>query len=374
MFFNSLILKRQQLKNQINNLEAYLNEQKDMVEEAQNQLDNIEAQIKNKQSILDGTIELQECNYPFQPSDSGYEDLEKDINFKELHLSFLINNNRAIIITREYRLDGSKTKGEKFQRNYGKNLLTGFNSYISAKEKTLTQYNYYDTIRLINQSFNKFNNQGELMGINISEEYLETYLKILSLKLDIKIKKAIEKSRLREEKKKLKEQEKLLQEIEETKQKLVKERKQYETALNIAISDEEQTKIKKKLEEIALKEKDCDYRLKNANSGWLYIISNKALPGIIKLGCTRRLDPFIRIRELSSASLPYPFICHGLVFSDNVFILENNIHKFFDAERTNKDNFHKEFFNITPKEAIDVLKNEFKMEVLFPNEKDFNKE
>jgi hypothetical protein len=41
--------------------------------------------------------------------------------------------------------------------------------------------------------------------------------------------------------------------------------------------------------------------------GWVYILTNRAMPGLVKIGCTRR-SPEDRVRELSSATgVPAPF-------------------------------------------------------------------
>ena len=89
------------------------------------------------------------------------------------------------------------------------------------------------------------------------------------------------------------------------------------------------------------------------------------MPNMTKLGVTKRLNPLVRIHELSSASVPFPFVCYGLVFSDNAFDLETKIHDYFDKQRVNKNNRHKEFFNISPQEAVNVLRNKFNCEVHF---------
>ena len=83
---------------------------------------------------------------------------------------------------------------------------------------------------------------------------------------------------------------------------------------------------------------------------------------MVKIGCTRRLSPVIRVRELSSSSLPYPFRAHGFVFSDDCFALESAMHQYFEYRRVAPD---REFFNITPKEAIYALENKFGVEVHF---------
>ena len=75
--------------------------------------------------------------------------------------------------------------------------------------------------------------------------------------------------------------------------------------------------------------------------------------------------PFERVRELSGSSLPEAFRINGFCFSDDAFALENNMHKYFAKQRVNPN---KEFFYITPQEAIKVLKEEFGCDVHFVNE------
>ena len=111
-------------------------------------------------------------------------------------------------------------------------------------------------------------------------------------------------------------------------------------------------------------------RINNSKAGYLYITATKAMPNMTKLGVTRRLNPLVRIQELSTASTPWPFVCYGLVFSDDAFDLETRIHEYFDNKRVNKENKHKEFFYITPQEAIKVLKEEFGCDIHFVNEEE----
>ena len=58
------------------------------------------------------------------------------------------------------------------------------------------------------------------------------------------------------------------------------------------------------------------------------------------------------------------------MFNEDVFALENDIHKRFDAYRVNKENLHKEFFEIDPAEVIKILREEFNCEVQFIKEED----
>ena len=48
---------------------------------------------------------------------------------------------------------------------------------------------------------------------------------------------------------------------------------------------------------------------------------------------TRRLEPLDRIKELSSASVPFDFDVHALIFSEDAPALENTLHNYFRNKR-----------------------------------------
>ena len=83
-------------------------------------------------------------------------------------------------------------------------------------------------------------------------------------------------------------------------------------------------------------------------AGHVYIISNEGSfgPNVFKIGMTRRLDPEDRVRELSSASVPFPFEIHAMIWSEDAPALENMLHKKFALAQINKVNSRKEFFRL----------------------------
>lgn len=104
-------------------------------------------------------------------------------------------------------------------------------------------------------------------------------------------------------------------------------------------------------------------------AGYVYMISNIGSFGnnVMKIGMTRRLEPMDRIDELSSASVPFVFDVHAMIYSEDAPALERKLHQVFDEQRVNKVNFRKEFFRITPFEAHEKLKElgihaQFKMQ------------
>jgi hypothetical protein len=72
---------------------------------------------------------------------------------------------------------------------------------------------------------------------------------------------------------------------------------------------------------------------------------------------TRRLEPSDRVKELSSASVPFPFDVHAMIFSDNAPELESKLHQIFYEKRVNKANDRKEFFNVTLDEIVETVKD-----------------
>lgn len=321
--------------------------------------------ITSQEEILRGYGILEDIGYQFENT-PPLSEAERNLAEAEEQLAAITGSDNIIIYTRTYRIDGSERKGQKFQEAYGKNLLTGFNAYALSKEKGKPNYAYAS--ELIKKSFEKFNKQGELVGIMLNPEFLTARLVVLSAKCQVRQAKAEEAAKMREYKRKLREEAKVLAEIAKTKEKLEKERRYYEQTLGETYDETKRQEIQDKIAEIDKRVQDCDYREKNQKAGFLYVARSDAMPNYVKLGVTKRLNPLVRLQELSSASVPFPFKCYGLVFSDDVFELETKVHQYFDQKRVNTFNRHKEFFNITPAEAIYVLTNKFNCKVTFVDE------
>lgn len=387
MFNNLLKKQKQDLECQLEEIEKTIqiktnriNELNSQIAQADGFLHQINQNIVNSKrqieeyklelGIAEGIITMQELGMEYTPNCNDLNELAvKKVNIRK-SIASLIGNNKAIITTRVYRIDGSEAKGKKFQKVFCENLLIGFNSYFNKKKKSITAYNYNSSVELIKSKFDKMNQKASLMGVSINSIYLDLVLNLLQLELDEKIAKTEEKERIKEERRRLREQEKLLAEAEKAKLELQKQRRMYEQSLAKALNEQERQEFEAKLKEIDKREADVDYRINNSKAGYLYITATKAMPNMTKLGVTRRLNPLVRIQELSTASTPWPFVCYGLVFSDDAFDLETRIHEYFDNKRVNKENKHKEFFYITPQEAIKVLKEEFGCDIHFVNEEE----
>lgn len=154
---------------------------------------------------------------------------------------------------------------------------------------------------------------------------------------------AAERKQLAEEKKKLeKEEQKFEVEMERNKELLLTETddaKILQLKDRLLELENQMNSINEKKEEIA--------SLTLGKAGYVYVISNLGSFGenIFKIGMTRRMNPQDRVDELGSASVPFKFDVHAMIFSDDAVGLEQSLHKQLSSQRVNKVNYRKEFFN-----------------------------
>ena len=305
---------------------------------------------------------MQDYNIPY------YHDSLDDLEHKRYELQSKIESavsTGLYCIEQNYTLNGSDRRGKEMQDVYGRGLIYSCNAYIDSKEKSVTTGNIAKSKELIKNKFNSYQSKANKVGLALNAEYVKARLDMLDINLAIKVKQKEEKARIREEKRRLREQEQLLADIARERAKLLEEKKAMNIAFDKALTNDERNRIKSQLASIDKRLDSIAYRESHSKAGWLYVISSPSLPGLVKLGATRRLNPTIRVKELSSSSLPEPYKAHCFVFSDDCFELESQIHKYFDKERVNPD---REFFRIEPKEAIDVLKEIFNVDVHFVDE------
>ena len=358
-----------QLKSDISSIQAEIDNYDEHRQIAAHQYENTMRSAKAAQSVLDalnGKIhaieEMQDYNIPY------YQDSLDELEHKRYELQNKIEsavNTGLYRIEQNYTLNGSDRRGKEMQDVYGRGLIYSCNAYIDSKEKSVTTGNIAKSKELIKNKFNSYQSKANKVGLALNAEYVKARLDMLDINLAIKVKQKEEKARIREEKRRLREQEQLLADIARERAKLLEEKKAMNIAFDKALTDDERNRIKSQLASIDKRLDSIAYRESHSKAGWLYVITSPSLPGLTKIGCTRRLNPSIRIKELSSSSLPEPFHAHCFVFSDDCFELENNIHKYFDKERVNPD---REFFRIEPKDAIDVLKEIFNVDVHFVDE------
>ena len=72
--------------------------------------------------------------------------------------------------------------------------------------------------------------------------------------------------------------------------------------------------------------------------GWVYVITNRAMPGLVKIGYTLK-DPFLRAQELNHTGVPHPYaVCYdALVYEPRA--LEQKLHRQLGDMREGKEWF-----------------------------------
>lgn len=368
--------KKKELENKIAELEVKENALNEKIDNLRHQADdnqtkanNAEIAVKEAQSTLNAlngqiaVIEsMNDYNIPYYQD--SLDELESKRYEMQSRLESLVSSG-LWRIEQGYTVDGSSARGKELQTAYGNGLVCAMTGYINTKERAVTNANITKSKELIKNKFNTYQTKANKLGLALNSEYPRIRIDMMDINLAIKIKQKEEKTRIREEKRRLKEQEQLLADIAKERERLENERKAINLAFAKAMTDKERAEIKEKMANIDKRLDSIAYRESHSKAGWLYVISSPSLPGMVKIGCTRRLVPMVRVKELSSSSLPEPFKAHCFVFSDDCFELESNMHKFFDDKRVAPD---REFFYATPKEAIEVLRDVFEVDVYFVND------
>jgi hypothetical protein len=85
----------------------------------------------------------------------------------------------------------------------------------------------------------------------------------------------------------------------------------------------------------------------------VYVLTNEAMPGLVKIGLTTADSVENRIATLSSASgVPLPFECYHAVEVDNAARVERTLHQLFSDVRINP---RREFFRLEPEKVVLAL-------------------
>ncbi|HAD33606.1 MAG TPA: hypothetical protein DCF44_03785, partial [Chitinophagaceae bacterium] len=87
--------------------------------------------------------------------------------------------------------------------------------------------------------------------------------------------------------------------------------------------------------------------------GIIYILSNPAMPGIVKIGKTTKEDVKLRMKELYSSGVRLPFECVYAAKVRDIDEVERALHTAFSPDRLNPK---REFFEIESMQAIAIIK------------------
>lgn len=274
----------------------------------------------------------------------------------------LLKLSKAAICSLEWSVGGSRSEGKKMTKEQLRLMLRAFNGECDAAVAKV-RYNNINTMETrIQNAFDKINALGKTSACSITNEYLQTKLKELSLIYEFQEKKQQEVEEQRSIRQQMREEEQALKELEKAQREAEKDEERYQKALEKAREEflTATDKGKSALEDrIRLLEENLKRaheqkeraisRAQMTKSGHVYIISNIGSFGehIYKIGMTRRLEPMDRVKELGDASVPFSFDVHAFIFSENAPEMENLLHKKFHLHRVNQINERKEFFKVS---------------------------
>lgn len=298
------------------------------------------------------------------------EQMESKLNDIREQAKALVKNKKACIcaFSGNMQVNGRKAEATKLINREIKLRIRCFDNEVEAAIALASWNNINRLIERINRVFLDINNKGKIIQTQLQAQYRD--LKVAELKLSYEI------SQLKNDIKEAEREERSAQreaEREEGKIKAAAEQAQKDRARMEALVQKELLKYESATEEqraiLALHQAELAILKERENratsmaqltrAGYVYIISNNMAfgPEIIKIGMTRRVDPYERVHELGDASVPDTFDVHAFFYCEDAPALESELHRTFSDKRINLVNKRKEFFNIPFNEAIEAVIN-----------------
>ncbi len=359
---NEIAIKKEEL----NEIGRFLNSEK---QRKQQELDSFQTSINTQ--IIDLRKELNQlttdtliAHYNF----SNYEGMTSEECKNEL---ILLKEEQKLLISQNTALTVTSDATKREINNNMKQAIRCFNSECDNIISAITSKNIDSLSNKILRSFSTLNTIFQTDGIKISSNFLRLKFEELDLVYAISLKKEKEREIQREIKAQIVEEEKVRREIERAKQKIEKEESQFKNEINKLMaymqkaSDIEKQlyidkirELENKVKLLELDKENVLEREQNTRAGFVYVISNIGSFGenIYKIGMTRRLEPMDRIAELGSASVPFKFDVHAMIFSEDAPTLETTLHHTFKQYEVNKVNSRKEFFKIDLQHVEKIVK------------------
>jgi hypothetical protein len=306
-------------------------------------------------------------HYQFEHVESFEAELER---IRELQKGML-KTKTAAVCSAEWSVNGSLAEGRKQIKDTLKLILRAFNGESDAAVAKV-RYNNIQTMEArIRKSWEALNDLVDVQKCRIVVEYLDLKLQELHLVYEYEERVQKEKEEQRLIRERMRDEEIARREIEKARLQAEKEEAQYQESLQHAREEAERA-VGEKHDKLVAKVAELERRLAEAHankeralsraqqtrSGHVYVISNIGSFGeeVFKIGMTRRLDPFERIRELGDASVPFEFDVHAVIFAEDAPALEATLHSEFDGRRINLVNERKEFFGVSIQDIASAVK------------------
>ena len=259
-----------------------------------------------------------------------------------------------------WMVNGSLKEGAALVRQFSDLMLRTYNIEADNCVRTVRAHTIDTARKRLERTREAIVKNGSTMGVAIDETYHALRLEELQLTADHHLRVEQEKEDAREERQRQREEAKAQEEFKKRKKDLLKEQAHYQSLLDRArVSGDEAAELeaRERLAEIAENIVDVEDMAANTRVGYVYVISNVGAFGdrVVKIGMTRREDPMQRVFELGSASVPFKFDVHALIFSHDAVALEKALHREFDQQRVNRVNLRREFFRVSLPEVQAAL-------------------
>ncbi|PZK17702.1 DUF4041 domain-containing protein [Staphylococcus aureus] len=368
----SINIENQKIKREIQELKNLNKDLISSIEEGTKELEHITSYLNDELFKYD--IEL---TYPFDL-------VEVDSSQINTYIKKLQMKEKELLNLEEVKIFNVSTENKRHQNAQAKQIIRLFNAETSQLINKVNSKNIESMQNKIFKSYEGINKIFETDNVRIPETLLDIKLEMLDLMHKYQVKIEDEKIIRREERARLKEIEQAEKEMEKKLKELDKDIRHHNNEIkkltmylnNTDLQVEKELYIEKireldqSLKNLNSERENVEDRKDNAQSGFVYIISNIGSFGenVYKIGVTRRLEPMDRINELSSASVPFEFDVHALIFSENAFELENKLHEYFKKYKVNKVNGRKEFFKVNINEIKDKVLSEHNSTVQFIDE------
>ncbi len=379
--------QKQKLLEQLNTQTADLQEmetQRETIERSfselpskQKAIEDLEENIEELKSELSLYTDMESyVVYGFYPlpiygetTSGAYNEKLKSIRQEQKEM---LRNATAYTAPYDIEITGNAVHDKKILKNQGYLLISAFNSECDYLISKISSRNYEATITRIEKLAENLEKRLISLEIGINLNYVESKMQECAVYYQYIYQKTAEAEEQREIRAQISEEKKAEREIE----KAIRDSEKEEDILQQALtkvrkemayaSAEQKMRYEFQLEELTERLAQAEVLRERALSmaqqtkrGFVYIISNIGSFGedIYKIGMTRRLEPLDRVKELSSASVPFAFDVHAMIYSEDAPALEKRLHNHFDLASVNKVNSRKEFFEITLSEIRDYVED-----------------
>lgn len=333
-----------------------LSELDEQIKLKQSKLSQIMSQISQKENEIHLTS-LSFFNLEFNSQHYRGKIVENRLQQRDI-----LSNDKYFSINEKWFVNGDMKSGTQLVYFLINICINSLNQMCDSLMQKVNVANYSTYRGKICRAWDNYDKNLSKFNVKLNDDYLNLKLAELELNLNVSIKLDEEKEELARQREILREQVKLEKELSQEREKLERE------LVKLRISKLNGEEVDDKIEALEDRLSDNDKILNNTRFGAVYVISNPSFgKDVVKIGLTRRVfnNCESRLSELNNASVPFLFNAHCILWSDDCFKLESDLHNRLNSHRVNKINTRKEFFKIPLQELEKIIKDEYDKNAIF---------